>query len=207
MRAKPGEEIIREQWVDRDSSLARQPPEPVRTSRAIETVDAPAAPSPVASAEARVNEWTDRLQDLVDDELEAGEELSAVELIAEASGLLQNAVDNALDRLEREMASRFGAEIEGLHAKIVSLTADRAADQERHRREVAGLVVRMQKLELETRAEVGEAHDAVRLAAAEAAEGRSIERLRQSSWKKRHDSRVGMKLTQRELANAKGTPQ
>jgi hypothetical protein len=50
-------------------------------------------------------------------------------------------------------------------------------------------------------AEVDEVHDALRLEAAEAAEARSITRLRTSSWMRRHNATVGLKLAQRELAN------
>jgi len=160
------------------------------------------------SIESRINEWDRRLGDIVDDEVEGGgEEPSDVELIAEGLGLLQHAVDRALATRERQTDQAAGEAadaIAALRQQVARLEDARRSDQERHRREVARLAERMETLETTIRADVGEVHAALRIEAAEAAEGRSIARLKQSSWMRRHNATVGLKLAQRELASVKG---
>jgi hypothetical protein len=199
---KPGSDgVIRQEWIVDDHPIPHAPTTPTRAAATVVTPAPIDRAPPVASVAGRVGEWNDRLQAIVDDEIEGGgEELSAVELIAEAVGSLQNAVDRALAVLERqtgETAGEAASEIAALRLKVAELEEARRADEDRHRREVARLAKRMETIG----AEVDEVHDALRLEAAEAAEARSITRLRTSSWMRRHNATVGLKLAQRELAN------
>ena len=173
-----------------------------RTSRSIETATLAAEDKrepPVATVDTRIGEWTDRLQELVDDEVEAGEELSAVELIAEGLGLFQDAVDKALGRLERETAGRFDPQIKGLHAKIVSLTADRAADQERHGAEVRSLRREIAQQAKDHAAEGERWRDELRTLANELAEMRALDRLRHTRAGRSHDPAMALRLARKEL--------
>jgi hypothetical protein len=155
---------------------------------------------PVASVERRIGEWSDRLQDLVEDEIEGGSEaLSAVELIAEGLGLLQNAVDKALAGLEREMVNRFGGEIEGLHAKVAALEADWAADQKRQRAELLGLRTELAVQAKDHASEVEQWRGEITLLQTELAEQRSLDRLRNSRVGKSHAAEVQLRLVRRQL--------
>jgi len=201
MRQSP-DGIVRQEWpsdAHLEGGLDQNPDVGGRAQYGRPPAARDAREPPVASVNTRIGEWSDRLQDLVDDELEGGgEEPSAGELIAEAAGLLQNAVDRALVNIERQIGEAAGQAanvIAALERRICELEDARRSDQERHRR----LGERMQRLELQTRAEVDEVHAALRIEAAEAAEGRSIARLKQSSWMKRHNSRVGLRLVEQEL--------
>ena len=155
---------------------------------------------PVASVERRINEWVDRLQDQVDDAVEDGEGLSDVELVAEAAGLLQNATDTALATLDRQIAKAGEAhaeaqgEIDALRRRVNDLETARRADADRHQRELVTLTKRLEAFEKTSSVEIEKVRAALRIEAAEAAEGRSIERLRSSSWSKLHRAKVEQRL-------------
>jgi hypothetical protein len=159
------------------------------------------------SVESRVAEWTDRLQDLVDDEIEGGgDPPSEVELIAEAAGMLQRAVDVALSSLEHsvekaaaEAALKAADTIAVLREEVQRLQSARRLDAERHRRTVDRLAERLKEQEGELAAKVDKIKDALTLMEAEAAEARSVDRLRTSSWHKRHRALVQQRLVQRDL--------
>jgi hypothetical protein len=161
----------------------------------------------VVSVESRVAEWTDRLQDLVDDEIEGGgDPPSEVELIAEAAGMLQRAVDVALSSLEHsvekaaaEAALKAADTIAVLREEVQRLQSARRLDAERHRRTVDRLAERLKEQEGELAAKVDKIKDALTLMEAEAAEARSVDRLRTSSWHKRHRALVQQRLVQRDL--------
>jgi hypothetical protein len=196
--------IARSQWKTEDHPLAHGPVTPTRAAATITTHERPRKPPSVISADTRVAQWADRLQDIVDDEIEGGgDELGVVDLIAEAAGLLQNATDTALavvDRQAGEARAEAQSEIAALRKRVNDLETARRAAEERHRSEMAGLMKHVEAVEATTRAEVEEVHGVVRLMSAEAAEARSVERLRSSSWSKRHRVKVGQRMAARELA-------
>jgi hypothetical protein len=170
---------------------------PVTTSRA--TVER--KPS-VASADTRISQWQERLQDRVDDEAENGEELSAVELVAEAVGLLQNATDTALavvDRQAGEARAETQGELTALRKRVNDLEEARRADADKHQRELAKLLKRLEAFETKTGEQVDRVHAALRVEAADAAEARSVARLQMSSRGKLHRARVQQRMAVKEL--------
>lgn len=156
----------------------------------------------VLSVEARAKEWDDWLTRRADEDAQAEGEEEAVPvdpLLVEGLAALQHATDRALASQEKQLLDRLDAENEALRAKLAEAGARRRSDADSCEREIVKLTKRLEAFEAASREEVEEVHAALRIEMAEAAEARSVERLRSSSWMKRHKARVGMKLAQREL--------
>jgi hypothetical protein len=193
--------VIRQEWRPQPTHppavSARAGPEIV-TSEPL----APATKPFIVSSDIRVEEWIDRLEALVDDEIEAGEELSDVEIIAEAVGLLQNATDRAL----ADVVDKLRVETGALRRSLDSVTASLSATRRKQVEERAAMRARITDLEgklaEQQRTYAVEAErwlSELRTLAAEQAEQRAVADLRHSRTGRSHSAKVQMRLLRREL--------
>ena len=160
----------------------------------------------VVSVDTRAEEWNDRFERIVDEELEgSGEEPDAGALIAEGLALLQNATDKALGHLERQLIDHFAREVATLSANIAKLEGDRAAERKRHRNELAGLRMELAQQAKDRGAEAERVAAEIQLLQGELAEQRAVDRLRHNRSGRSHDAAVRLKLARSELERqAKG---
>jgi hypothetical protein len=208
MKAGP-DGVVREQWLDKDSAMLRQPPEPIRAARSIETVDAPAA-SAAPSADAdwlfnqRFEQWEARVAEAVDDDVENGGdgELSAAELAPWIGASILEMVDRAVAGVVVQMRTEMGS----LRRSLEASAEQRRADRRRHVEERGAMRVRIADLEGKLadreKAHAAEAEswrDELRLLSDQLAELRSIDRLRHSRAGRSHDAAVALRLARKEL--------
>jgi hypothetical protein len=125
-------------------------------------------------------------------------------LLVEGLSALQRGTDQALARLERELTARLAGEVYGLRAKITALEDARAADQERHRDEIRGLMAEIAGHRKQAAAAAEASKAELELVHNELAEMRAIDRLRTSRSGRAHKAAVELRLVKKELGREKG---
>ena len=190
--------VVRQMWPQDLTGVTEElaKPFPVKA--------APRRPSADAIFDERFAAWESWIEDAVDDDIEDGGDgqLSGADIAPSLAANLLTLVDRAVADVERrtgEAAAKAASTIDALRDQVARLQSARRLDAERHRRTVERLAERIKTHELETSAKVDKVHDALTLMEAEAAEARSVDRLRTSSWIKRHRALVQQRLVQREL--------
>jgi hypothetical protein len=134
------------------------------------------------------------------EDFEAEDPVEVDEPLVQGLAALQLATDQALARLERQLLSRLAVEVEPLQARIAELEAARAADEKRHKDELAGLRRELASLARTHDAAVAGWRSEIELLAAELAEQRSLSKLRDDRTARSHDAKVSLQLARAELA-------
>jgi hypothetical protein len=213
MRPSSSDAIIREQWLDENSSILRQPPDPVRAARSITAAPAAsAAPSLDASEryEARFAAWERRLEEALDDDIENGGDggLTGADIAPWLAASILEMVDQAVASVLEKTRIETGA----LRRSLEVERERRTADRRRHVEERGAMCARIADIEGKL-ANQEKAHaedceqwrDELRLLSAELAEQRAVADLRHSRAGRSHSAKVQMRLLRRDLEQeAKG---